>query len=69
MPAIEKPVGLAVKVSPPTARTDGLVGMGIGIVLAPTTRADVPKETGIPAIVTGAAPGMIVLVPMTAPEA
>jgi len=61
VPAMEKPVGLGVKVWPAIVKADLLStsrdGLGNGIVLVPMTRPEGPKLIGVPSTVTADPPG------------
>lgn len=67
VPAMAKPVGLAVNVWPASVKT-ALVGIDRrGIVLVPMTRPDEPREMGVPEIVTAGCPGRMEVPAMLKP--
>lgn len=65
VPAMATPVGLAVKVLPPSVKVVEGPNVGRGTVELPTTRPDGPRLIGEPEIVTGEPPACRV-VPATA---
>ena len=70
VPAMEKPVGFAVNVVPPTVKTDwtGVDWSGSQMVLLPMTSAVGPRDIGVPDTVIADPPVVSVVEPiMTAP--